>query len=36
MANLVNKDFTGIAADGRNYLLWHIDVKVMLTAKKFY
>ena len=35
MANLVNKDFTGIAADGRNYLLWAINVKIMLTAKGF-
>ena len=35
MANLVNKDFTGIAADGRNYLLWAINVKIMLRTKGF-
>ena len=35
MANLVNKDFTEIAADGHNYLLWAINVKIMLTTKDF-
>ena len=35
MANLVNKDFTEIAADGDNYLLWDISVKIMLTTKDF-
>ena len=35
MANLVNKNFTEIAADGHNYLLWAINVKIMLTAKGF-
>ena len=34
MANLVNKDFTEIAADGHNYLLWAINVNIMLTTKK--
>jgi len=32
MANLVNKDFTEIAADGHNYLLWAINVKIMLKV----
>ena len=32
MANLVNKDFTEIAADGQNYLLWAINVKIMLKV----
>ena len=35
MANLINNDFTEIAADGHNYLLWAINVKIMLTAKDF-
>ena len=35
MANLVNKDFTEIAADGDNYLPWAIDIKIMLTTKDF-
>ena len=35
MANLVNNDFTEIAADGHNYLLWDISVKIMLTTKDF-
>ena len=35
MANLVNKNFNEIAADGHNYLLWAINVKIMLTAKGF-
>ena len=35
MANLVNNDFTEIAADGHNYLLWAINVKIMLTSKGF-
>ena len=35
MANLVNKDFTEIAADGHNYLLWAINVKIILTTKGF-
>ena len=35
MANLVNKDFNEIAADGHNYLLWAINVKIMLTTKGF-
>ena len=34
MANLVNKDFTEIATDGHNYLLWAINGKIMLTTKK--
>ena len=32
MANLVNKDFTEIAADGHNYLLWAINIKIMLKV----
>ena len=32
MANLVNKDFTEIAADGHNYVLWAIMLK---NAKGF-
>jgi len=32
MANLVNKDFIEIAADGHNYLLWAINVKIMLKV----
>ena len=32
MANLVNKNFTEIAADGHNYLLWAIMLK---NAKGF-
>ena len=32
MANLVNNDFTEIAADGHNYLLWAINVKIMLKV----
>ena len=32
MANLVNKDFTEIAADGHNYLLWSINIKIMLKV----
>ena len=35
MANLVNNDFTEIAAHGDNYLLWDISVKIMLTTKDF-
>ena len=35
MTNLVNKDFTEIAADGHNYLLWAINIKIMLTTKGF-
>ena len=35
MAYLVNKNFTEIAADGHNYLLWAINVKIMLIAKGF-
>ena len=35
MANLVNNDFTEIAADGHNYLLWAINVKILLTTKGF-
>ena len=35
MANLVNNDFIEIAADGHNYLLWAINVKIMLTTKGF-
>ena len=35
MANLVIKDFTKITADGRNYLLWAINVKILLTTKGF-
>ena len=30
MANLVNNDFTEIATDGHNYLLWAINGKIML------
>ena len=32
MAYLVNKDFTEIAADGHNYLLWAINIKIMLKV----
>ena len=32
MANLVNKDFTEIATDGHNYLLWAINGKIMLKV----
>ena len=32
MANLVNKDFTEIARDGHNYLLWAINIKIMLKV----
>ena len=32
MANLVNKDFSEIATDGHNYLLWAINVKIMLKV----
>ena len=35
MANLVNKDFTDIISYGHNYLLWAINVKIMLTANSF-
>ena len=35
MAYLVNKDFTEIAADGHNYLLWAINVKIILTTNGF-
>ena len=35
MANLVNKNFTEIAADGHNYLLWTKNIKIMLTTKGF-
>ena len=32
MANLVNKNFNEIAADGHNYLLWAINIKIMLKV----
>ena len=32
MANLVNKDFTEIAANGHYYLLWAINVQIMLKV----
>ena len=32
MANLVNKDFTEIAADGHYYLLWAINIQIMLKV----
>ena len=35
MANLVNKDFNEIAADGLNYLLWAINIIILLIAKGF-
>uniref|UniRef100_K3Y219 Retrotransposon Copia-like N-terminal domain-containing protein n=1 Tax=Setaria italica TaxID=4555 RepID=K3Y219_SETIT len=35
MAQLINKDFTELAADGSNYLTWAMDVKLVLQAKGF-
>ena len=32
MANLANKDFSKTVADGHNYLLWAINVKIVLKV----
>ena len=35
MAHLVNKDFAKLSTDGSNYLIWAMDVKIMLIANGY-